>query len=202
MSQDADELSGDLVARWREGDHRAAEELFRRYTGRLIALARSRLPAKLARRVDAEDIVQSVYRSFFAGATTGRYDLRRGGDLWRLLLTITLHKLYHQVERNVAGKRAIARERSCGDAESLGGVPARVLAREPSPVEAAALADELEQFMRQLEPLDRRVLEMRLQGYNVEEIAREARLGLRTAYRFLEGLKTRLEEWNAENAGS
>ena len=38
----ADE-SGKLVARWRAGDQEAAEELFRRYTRRLIALAQRQL---------------------------------------------------------------------------------------------------------------------------------------------------------------
>ena len=79
--------SVNLVHRWRGGDQKAAEELFRRYANRLIGLARSRLSRKLARRVDPEDVVQSVYRSFFHDVRDGRYDLQRGGDLWRLLVT-------------------------------------------------------------------------------------------------------------------
>ena len=38
-----------LLARCRNGDQQAAAELFRRYADRLIALARSRLSARLAR---------------------------------------------------------------------------------------------------------------------------------------------------------
>src|SRR5262245_8880200 len=112
VAESADDRSGDLVARWRAGDQQAAEQLFHRYAQRLIALTRSRLPSLLSRRVDAEDVVQSVYRSFFAGAREGRYDLRQGGDLWQLLVTITFHKLYHQVKRNTREKRAIEREQS------------------------------------------------------------------------------------------
>src|SRR6516165_5313580 len=76
-----------------------ADELFRRYAGRLIALARSRLPRKLGQHVDPEDVVHSAYRSFFSAARDGRYDARQGNDLWQLLVTFTLHKLYRQVER-------------------------------------------------------------------------------------------------------
>src|SRR5262249_45888213 len=61
----------------------AASELFQRYAGRLIALARSRLSTKVSKRVDPEDVVQSAYRSFFAGARDGCYDLERGGDVWQ-----------------------------------------------------------------------------------------------------------------------
>src|SRR5262245_49776131 len=100
-----DERSGDLLARWRTGDQQAAVELFRRYVDRLIALVRSRLSAKFSRRLDAEDVVQSVYRTFFAEARDCRFDLQHGGDLWRLLVTIALHKLQHQVRRNLRGKR-------------------------------------------------------------------------------------------------
>src|SRR5262245_58097585 len=60
-----DESSVHLVSRWRAGDQQAAAELFRRYASRLIALAQSRLSASMASRVDPEDVVQSVYRSFF-----------------------------------------------------------------------------------------------------------------------------------------
>jgi RNA polymerase sigma-70 factor (ECF subfamily) len=185
-----EDQSGDLLARWREGDQRAASELFRRYADRLIALARSRLPAEMARRIDAEDVVQSVYRSFFANASDGHYALERGGDLWKLLVTITLHKLYHQVEKNSAGKRAILRERSTGDDN---GFAAQVLAREPSPVEALALADELELLMRRLGPLERRMLELRLQGYTLEEIADQTQRSLRSVCRVLDEVKQLLE---------
>src|SRR5262249_15364 len=107
MPEDA---SINLVARWRGGDQLAANELFRRYAEQLIALARSRLSAKFSQGVDPEDVVQSAYRSFFHGTRDGRYDILRGGDLWQLLVVITLHKVQHQVRRNLAGKRSITRE--------------------------------------------------------------------------------------------
>src|SRR5262245_31380615 len=90
-----DTPSAELVARYhRGGDESAAEELFRRYCGRLTALARSRLSQALAARVDAEDVVQSAYRSFFRLARGGDVVLRASGDLWRLLVRITLRKVY------------------------------------------------------------------------------------------------------------
>jgi RNA polymerase sigma factor (sigma-70 family) len=191
--------SGDLVARWREGDQQAAEELFRRYADRLIGLARSRLSAKLARRIDPEDVVQSVYRSFFTDSREGRYDLQRGGDLWRLLVAITLHKLHDQIRRNTRGKRTVEREQNLGTDEVWLGMLPHSLAHEPSPVEAVALAEELEQFISRLGPADRRVLELRLQGYTVEEIAAQTQRGERTVRRVLKENKQRLEQWYAKS---
>jgi RNA polymerase sigma-70 factor (ECF subfamily) len=195
-----DEHSADLLARWRNGDQQAATELFQRYADRLIALARSRMPDKLGQRVDAEDVVQSVYRSFFAGARAGRYELQRGGDLWRLLVTITHHKLSHQREQHSRKKRAIQRERTLTGADNQVTVDPPLLAREPSPLEVVALVDEVEEIMRGLKPQQRRMLELRLLGYNVFEIAAETQSGERTVRRFLEHLRQQLEDKHFGNA--
>ena len=193
--------SADLMARWREGDQNAAEEMFRRYAERLRALARSRLSARLARHVDPDDVVQSAYRSFFTAARDGRYALRRSGDLWRLLAAITLHKLRRQVERHTARKRAGARERHFGGDNGFCGLPAEALAREPTPQEAAALADTLEQVFRGLEPLQRRMIELRLQGCGLDEIADDVRRSERTVRRLLELVKGRLRQEYGEQRG-
>jgi RNA polymerase sigma-70 factor (ECF subfamily) len=186
--------SAELMARWRDGDHEAAEELFRRYAGRLLALARRRLSTKLAPVVDPEDVVQSAFRSFFSGVRGDRYALRRSGDLWRLLVAITLHKLQHQVERQTAGKRDIGRQRRLVREGSTDGALGQVPAREPTPAEAAALTDTLEQVFRGLEPLQRRMVEMRLQGSSLDEIAANVHRSERTVRRLLERIKERLEE--------
>ena len=75
---------------------------------------RSQLSEKVARRVDPEDVVQSAYKSFFAGALDDRYVLQRTGDLWHLLAAITLHKLHHQVRRHTAETRSVEREAGFG----------------------------------------------------------------------------------------
>lgn len=54
----AESDSINLVARWREGDQRAATELFQRYANHLVALAQQRLSVKLASRVDPEDVIR------------------------------------------------------------------------------------------------------------------------------------------------
>lgn len=188
------EQSGDLVARWRDGDERAAAELFQRYASRLIALARSRLSVKLAQRVDPEDVVQSAYRSFFGDTKDGRCEVQRGGDLWQLLVTITLHKLHDQVKRHRRAKRAVDRERNIGSDESWSSVEAHLATQAPSPMEAVALTDEVEQIMRELKPLYRRILELRLQGYNIDEIAAHTQSGERTVRRVLEQVKEQLSK--------
>jgi RNA polymerase sigma-70 factor (ECF subfamily) len=181
--------ASDLLARWQAGDQEAANQLFRQYVGRLVALARSRLSDKMAARVDAEDVVQSAYRSFFAHARDGDYDVRRGGDLWQLLLSITLHKLHDQVKRHTAGKRTVDHESHFSSEDSLWNLQPYLAAQEPSPVEALALVDEVQEVMRGLSPVHRRILELRLQGHNVSEIAADTGRCPHTVRRVLEQVK-------------
>jgi eukaryotic-like serine/threonine-protein kinase len=183
----SDETSAGILQRYREGDERAADELFSRYVGRLTLLARSRLSPALARRTDPEDVVLSAYRSFFIRARDGRLTPARSGDLWRLLVAITLHKLYRQARKQRAERRALAaREFESSWAKRL------QLSRDPSPAEAVALADELQAIFRQLDPFARRVLELRLQDRSPAEIAVEVGRSERTIRRTVALIRERL----------
>jgi RNA polymerase sigma factor (sigma-70 family) len=179
-----------LLARWRDGDQGAAAELFQRYAERLIGLAQRRLSEKMTARVDPEDVVQSVYGSFFAGARNGRFVLQQSGDLWRLLVAITLHKVRRQVRHHTAQKRSIDREQSPGGADP--DIPAELLAQEPSPDEAVALAEILEAVLRRLKPVHRRMVELRLQGHTIPEIAVDTQRCLATVEDVLHQVKERL----------
>jgi RNA polymerase sigma-70 factor (ECF subfamily) len=167
MSDDSN--TADLVARWRRVDQQAATEFFQRCAGKLISLVQTNLSAQLAQRLGPEYVVQSAYRSFFAGAREGRYDLPHSGNLWRHLVSITLHKLHNQVRPNTARKRDTFQQMSSED--DLGVVPADLLSQGPCPLEAVALVDEVSHAMSCFTPLQRQVFELRLQGHSVPEIA-------------------------------
>jgi DNA-directed RNA polymerase specialized sigma24 family protein len=152
------------------GQATAATALYERFSHRLIALARSRLDGRLKAKVDPEDVVQSALRSFFARAADGRLAAPDGDRLWGLLVLLTLRKCRKQARQHLAGRRDARREAAAG----AGGLEEVALDREPTPEEAACLAETLEGVMAQLSaPVKRRVLEMSLQGYAVEEIAAE-----------------------------
>ena len=180
--------SAELLARYRRHDEAAAEELFHRYAGRLTALARSRLSQALAARVDPEDVVQSTYRSFFLLAREGEVLLRESGDLWRLLVRITLRKVYRSARRHQADCRSVEREQSQFDETE-----AVALSREPTPAEAAALVDELRGVLAPLGAVQRCIVEMRLQGHEVDAIAEAVRRSTRTVRRTLAALGEELE---------
>jgi len=173
--------SAELLARYRDHqDEAAAEELFHRYSGRLTALARSRLSRALAARVDPEDVVQSAYRSFFVLANDQEILLRESGDLWRLLVRITLRKVYRSARRHRADCRNVEREHAWPEESEIAAV-----SREPTPAHAAVLVDELRCVLAPLGVLQRRIVEMRLQGHEIEDIAADVQRSTRTVRRTL-----------------
>ena len=173
-----------LLERFQAGEEAAATEIFERFAQRLAALVQSRLSKKLARRLDAEDVVMSAYRSFFVRARSGHFSLDEPGDLWRLLAQITLNKLYRSAEWHNAARRTPAREQA-----GLLELGNRAADAESSPELAVVVADQLEFLMSQLPPATCRVLELRLQGHDVDEIAAMIGRSPRTIRRQLEAIR-------------
>ena len=81
-----------LLHRYRRGDDDAATELYLRYAHRLRALANAQTSPELQQRVDNEDLVQSIFRTFFRRVAGGQYDVPNGDELWKLLLVIGLEQ--------------------------------------------------------------------------------------------------------------
>lgn len=180
--------SQELLQMYQEGRSEAATAIFDRYVARLIALARSRIGSKLRRRVDAEDIVQSAYRSFFVHAKDDKYQLNKAGDLWRLLASITLHKLYGQIEKHTAAKRSIE------DEEPTDMATATATAPEPSVDEVVAIVEELHLVIQDLPLEERLVLTAKLQGQDNMEISRSVEKSERTVRRLLASAKRKIEQ--------
>lgn len=182
-----------LLQRWRNGDEHAADELFEAYIDGLLAYVRRRMSPALARRVDAEDVVQSVYRSFFMRARDGQYVIERSGDLWRLLLGISFNKLQSQVEHHTAGKRSFRKEAAAADAQGGDDGAFSPEAQGPTPEELLAVSEELELLLQQLPERNRDVLERRLRGESIPEIAEAAGCSERSIRRILNACRDDLE---------
>ena len=80
----------DALDRLEAGDEDAAAEVFHRFASRLIRLAGTRLNTCVRRQVDPEDVVQSVFRSFFDRQAAGQFELENWNSLWSLLVRIVV----------------------------------------------------------------------------------------------------------------
>ena len=172
----------------------AAAQLFHRYLRRLCRLAQTRLSPRLAQRIDPEDVVMSAYRSFFVSAKAGRFRIQESGDLWALLTKITLRKLYRSAAHHSAEMRSIQREIAFPETDDP---QAWIISEQPSAAEAVALADEVESVLRSLPVQHRRILELRLQGELLDDIARDVGVSERTVRRMLTDLEHQLREKHA-----
>jgi len=100
-------LATELLKRWMEGDDDAARRLFELYSQRLALLAEKNISQRLARRVDGDDIVQSVFRTFFRRSARGEFQIKDSAALWRLMVKITLAKVRSQARRHTSDKRDV-----------------------------------------------------------------------------------------------
>ncbi len=169
------------------GDEKLAKEIFDQYLDRLVGMARKRISQRLASRIDAEDIVQSVFRTFFVRARQGQFEINDPDDICKMLARITVHKTFRQVAHHLAGKRSAARETA--QSEDQQELIQTLKGREPTPEEAAGLLDQMEHFLAQMKPEDREILEMRMQGHSSQEISEKLGISDRKVRRLMERIR-------------
>jgi RNA polymerase sigma-70 factor (ECF subfamily) len=192
----ADKASfADLLGRLRAGQGDAAATIVRQYGRRLEALARIQLGHGILRKEDPQDVLQSVFKSFFRRVAGGQFCLENRQDLWTLLLTLTLHKCRHRVEYYTAQRRDIRRELPDLDGAD---VIWNMLAREPTPMDAAILTETVQRLLDSLTEQQRPIVALSLEGGTVVQIARRLNVTQRTVQRVLKGVRERLQGWQRQ----
>jgi RNA polymerase sigma factor (sigma-70 family) len=199
MSQDAP-LDG-LTSRFAASPREAGDEVFLRYARRLIGLARQQLHGPMLQKVDPEDVLQSVMRSFYARAVDGRLDLDDPESLWSLLAKMTRRKCSRKIRAMYTQGRDLTREargqEGTGDESERGfDVPDD----EPAPPDLAILNETLALLYRKMQPHERPILEKKLQGDSVAEIAKALQLNERKVYRVLDRVKEHLSTMQASES--
>ncbi len=178
-----------LLRRFCGGDQDAATELYVRYARRLESLAESQTSAVLASRLDPEDIVQTVFRTFFRRVAEGQYDIPAGDELWKLFLVISLNKIRKKSSFHQAEKRNVRKTVAGGD-----------FAVPPTGREAAdetaftTLRLVVEEVLCQLSQAHRQMVELRIEGHQVSEIAEKTGCSKRSVERILQRFRSQLRE--------
>ena len=184
----------DVKLRLSSGDGDAAREIFQRFSGRLVALARSRMNPRLREKVDPEDVAQSVFKSFFSRQSEGQLELINWDSLWGLLALFTIRKCARRAEHYQADRRDMAREVSVAGGTDGSSTGWQFVSTEPTAEQAAILSETLASLMAVLTERERDMLTKSLQGYSPEEVAKSVPCSARTVRRLLLRVRGQLDE--------
>jgi RNA polymerase sigma-70 factor (ECF subfamily) len=190
----ADDSFARFLVRLGCGDQNAATEIFQRFTNRLIGLARLHLDSRIRQKIDPEDVLQSVYRSFFIRQVRGEFDFDGWDGLWSLLTVITVRKCARVSRHFRTGSRNLDMEVYGPSAKAVREETWEGIDRGPTPEHAVMMAELVEQLMGELGERDRTIASMGLQGYTAAEIAEQTGVPASSVYRTLGLIKTRLQE--------
>lgn len=183
-----DEVSDrSLVRRLRTGSQDAATQLYLRYAKRLHGLTRAKCSPDLASRVDSEDIVQSVFRTFFRRVQKGEYDVPDGEELWKLFLVIGLNKIQSVGTFHRAAKRDV---RASHGSDVLDRTVES--AEESDETSLSILKMSIDQVIGKLSPSHREIIQLRIEGHEVAPIAERLGRSKRSVERILQGFRDEL----------
>ena len=175
-----------LLRLYRHGSQEAARVLYHRYAHRLRALARLRKPSDLGGRVDEDDIVQSVFGSFFRKVNHGTYDAPAGEELWNLFVVITLNKIRAKGVYHRAAKRDVHQTTGVTGIDQLPDV------LESDSQACAALRMSIEEALERLPEQHQVVIHLRMEDHEIAEIAQRIGRSKRSVERILQETRERL----------
>jgi RNA polymerase sigma-70 factor (ECF subfamily) len=172
-----------LIAKIREGDDIAAEGLYRKYSDRIMGLVQSQMGELLRSVTEPEDIVQSVFKSVFRGVLSGAYEAPEGQTIWQLLAVISVNKVRRKARSQLAERRDVRRTSALDDESDAG------LTLDNQEIELS-----VKEALQKLDPLDQIVVQYRLEGHTVEDIAAKTERSRRTIERSLQRIRDQLTE--------
>lgn len=161
--------------------------LFETYLPKLIRLADQRISTRVQAKFGSDDVAATVCRSVFRRFKEGKFRFDDDAGFWRLLVTITKRKISNKVRHFSTQSRSVADEMSDTAAYIL-------TAPEPGPSEAVAFEESLSIVTESLDPQEREVFLLRMEGREYHEIAELLKVSERTVRRKMEVIKFRMGE--------
>lgn len=189
MTQSGAENSGyspsdrTLLVELHHGQDDAATKLYLRYADRLLSLASKQTAGDLRTRIDPEDIVQSVFRTFFRRASEGHYQVPEGEELWKLFLVIALNKIrttgawHHAAKRD---SRATISSEGLQDGQTQDETSLTILHLV------------IEEMLATMPESTREIIKLRIAGNEVSDIAAQVGRSKRSVERVLQEFRSKL----------
>ena len=181
----------ELLAAAQAGEDAAMAQLVAQYEPDVRLVARLRLGAALRPHLDSLDIVQSVHRSLMVGLRGGRFDISSPEKLIALALTMVRRKVANHWRHLQRQQRLSGGD---GERQNVVEVLASLQAKSDDPHELLAIRDAVQKLLAGVSPLERQLIELRLEGYSTVEAARKLDLDSDVLRVRLSRLRRRINE--------
>jgi len=182
----------DLIGRMLAGDRDAINMISKQALERLKVDIARRLPSRMRRHADEDDLANSVMKSFFHGVAGDRFPrLEDENDLWQILGMLTRQKLAKYTRRASAQKRgsgSVRGESVFGNADEYGNQGFDAFPGDgDSPLKKLTQLEDMDAYLQMLP--DERMREIalwKLDGCDNKEIAARQETSVRTIGRKLQ----------------
>jgi RNA polymerase sigma-70 factor (ECF subfamily) len=158
----------ELMTLAQSGDAEALNRICKHYEPIVRVTARVLLGPALRPHFDSIDLVQSVHRSLLVGLRDRKFDISSPEKLVALANAMVQRKVGRKWRKACRQKRP---ESAASDLSSVEQTLLSLLSPEALPEKAAEFNDAVAQLCRHLSADERRMLELRLEGYNATEVA-------------------------------
>lgn len=159
-----------------------------------MRLATKNTSVELTPRFDPEDIVQSVFRTFFRRAAKGQYEAPEGDELWKLLLVMALNKVRAKGAFHRSRKRDIRKTQPI----STGHEPVDNHNAEEA---KSILCISVEEMIQKQPQSHHAIIRHRIDGLEIQAIAELENRSKRTVERILQSFRKELMDSALFNLG-
>lgn len=174
-----------LLRRVEHGDNDAATQFYHRHASGLLDIAKQRIAVFLQSQVDPEDIVQSVFKSFFKRASNGEYVAPEGADLFNLLTVIAMRKINAKADYLQSQRRDVRKQCQVDDLDVIQSTSTDNLA-------LFELCSTIDELLSEVSEVQQEIIRRRLEGYSIEDISEKCGRSRRTVERELQAFRDRL----------
>lgn len=159
-----------LLLQARMGDLQAQTRLCEEYEKQVYIVVRVLLGPQLRPHLDSVDLIQSVHRSLLAGLRDKRFEIATPENLVALACTMVRRKVARQWRKH---RRQSRLPTGPNDSQKLSETLQNLVGREGEPSEVAEYFSSLEKVCESLNPIERQMLERKLEGYTTGEVAEQ-----------------------------
>ena len=173
-----------------KGDQSAWETLFRECYPKVRRVVRRKLDRSMRSLYDSTDFASDVMKSL--AANLDHLDFPSIESLVAFLANVAEQKVIDEYRRRHTLKRDVTRERRISAADPEG-APVQLRSAEPTASQYAQANEVHERLLDRQDETERRIIELKQQGYSTADIADVTGWNIRKLQRFLKDLHDSLE---------